>query len=85
MRICYYKKKQRAPKYTEEQLQEILIRAHRLYRLFSKGDYELLMDDEKHFLLHNESALANRGFYSSDTNTTTPYVKFKRTKKFEQK
>ncbi|CAF3429238.1 unnamed protein product [Rotaria socialis] len=82
MGIRYYKKK-RALKYTEKQLQEILIRARHFYRELLKHDYELVMDDEKYFLLHNEFVPANRDFYSSDRQTTVPDAKFKRIKKFE--
>ncbi|CAF4380175.1 unnamed protein product [Rotaria socialis] len=84
MGIRYYKKK-RAPKYTEKQLQEIPIRACHFYRELLKYDYELVVDAEKYFLLHNASVPTNRGFYSSDRHTTAPDVKFKRTKKFEPK
>ncbi|CAF3637340.1 unnamed protein product [Rotaria socialis] len=79
MGIRYYKKK-RALKYTEKQLQEILIRARHFYRELLKHDYELVMDDEKYFLLHNEFVPANRDFYSSDRQTTVPDAKFKRIK-----
>ena len=40
------------------------------------------MDDEKYFLLHNESIAANRGFYTSDPSAAQPEVKFKSTQKF---
>ncbi|CAM4799961.1 unnamed protein product [Rotaria magnacalcarata] len=46
MGIKYYKK-QRAPKYTDKQLEEIPTRARRLYRMLSNNDFELIMDDEK--------------------------------------
>ena len=41
------------------------------------------MDDEKYFLLQDQSAPTNRGFHTSDKRTTAPQVKFKRTQKFE--
>ena len=41
------------------------------------------MDDEKYFLLHNESIAANRGFYTSDPSAAPSEVKFKSTQKFE--
>ena len=41
------------------------------------------MDDEKYFLLHNESIAANRGFYTSDPSAAPLEVKFKSTQKFE--
>ena len=43
------------------------------------------MDDEKYFLLHNESIAANRDFYTSDPSAAPPEVKFKSTQKFEPK
>ena len=46
MGIRYYKK-QRAPKYTNKQLEEVPCRARRLYRMLSNNDFELIMNDEK--------------------------------------
>ena len=60
-------------------------RARRLYRMLSNNDFQLIMDDEKYFLLQVQSAPTNRGFYTSDKRTTAPQVKFKRTQKFEAK
>ena len=74
MGISYYKK-QRAQKYINQQLEEVWTRARRLYRMLSSNDFELIMDDEKYFLLQNQSAPTNRGFYTSDKRTTAPQVK----------
>jgi len=82
--IKYYKK-QRAPKYTDQQLQEVPTRARRLYRMLSNNDFELVMDDEKYFPLTDQSVSTNRGFYTSERRTTPPEVKFKRTQKYEPK
>ena len=84
MGIRYYKKPS-APKYTDKQLEEVPTRARRLYRMLSNNDFELIMDDEKYFLLQDQSALTNRGFYTSDKRTTAPQVKFKRSQKVEAK
>ena len=84
MGIRYYKK-QRAPKYTDKQLEKVPTRARRLYRMLSNNEFELIMDDEKYFLLQDQSAPTNRGLYTSDKRTTAPQVKFKRTQKFEPK
>ena len=84
MGIRYYKK-QRAPKYIDKQLEEIPTRARRLYRMLSNSDFELITDNEKYFLLQDQSTTTNRGFYKSDKRTTAPQVKFKRTQKFEPK
>ena len=75
MGIRYYKK-QRAPKYTDKQLEEVPTRAQRLYRTLSNNDFELIMDDEKYFSLQHQPAPTNRGFYKSDKRTTAPQVKF---------
>ena len=82
--VRYYKK-QRAPKYTDKQLEEVPTRAQRLYRMLSNNDFELIMDDEKYFLLQEQPTPTNRGFYTFDQRTTTPQVRFKRTQKFEPK
>ena len=84
MGIRYYRK-QRAPKYTDRQLEEVPTRARRVYRMLLNNDFELIMDDEKYFLLQDQSAPTNRDFYTSDKCTTAPQVKFKRTQKFEAK
>ena len=84
MGIRYYKN-QRAPKYTNKQVEEVPTRVRRLYRTFSNNHFELIMNDEKYFLLQDQSAPNNRGLYTSDKRTTAPQVKFKRTQKFEAK
>ena len=81
----YYHKKRRAPTYSDKQLQEIPTRARRLYRLLSKDDFQLIMNDEKYFMFHNESVPSNRGFYTSNPSTVSPEIKFRRTQKFEPK
>ena len=53
--------------------------------MLSTNDFELIMDDEKYFLLQDQSAPTNRAFYTSDKRTTAPQVKFTRTQKFEPK
>ena len=53
--------------------------------MLSNNDFELIMDDEKYFLLQDQSTPTHRGFYMSDKRTTAPQVKFKRIQKFEAK
>lgn len=77
-----YRKKKRAPRYTEKQLQEVPTRARRLYRTLLNDNFELIMDDEKYFTLSNESVSTNRGFYTSNASVTPPNVKFRRTQKY---
>ena len=43
------------------------------------------MDDEKYFLLQDQLAPTNRGFYTSDKRTTVSQIKFRRIQKFEAK
>ena len=83
MNIKYYKK-QRAPKYSDQQLQEVPTRARRLYRTLGNNDFQIIMDDEKYFLLSDQSVPTNRGYYSSEKSLTSPEVRLKRTQKFEQ-
>ena len=84
MNIKYYQK-QRAPKYTDQQLQEVPTRARRPYRTLGNNDFQIIMDDEEYFLLSGQSVPTNRGYYSSEKSLTSPEVRFKRTQKFEQK
>jgi transposase len=84
MKFNYFTK-QKAPKYIDQQLEEIPIPARRLHPLLSDNDFELIMDDEKYFQLADQSVPTNRGFYSSNKRTNSPHVKFKKTRKFEPK
>ncbi|CAF3491403.1 unnamed protein product [Rotaria socialis] len=81
----HYRKKKRAPRYTEKKIEEAPTCALRLYRTLLNNDFELIMGDEKYFTLTNESVSTNRGFYTSDPTTTPLDVKFKRTQKYPAK
>ena len=83
MNIKSYKK-QRSPKYIDQQLQKVSTRARRLYQILSNNDFQLVMDDEKYFLLVDQSVPTNRGFYTFDKAVTPPEIKYKRTKKYEE-
>ena len=85
MGITYYKK-QRAPKYTDKQLEEVPTSCPTIiWHVVEHNDFQLIMNDEKYFLLQDQSAPINRDFYMSDKRTTASQVKFKRTQKFEAK
>lgn len=71
-----YRRKKRAPKYADQQLQEIPKGAARFCRTLEKGRVELILDDEKYFSLHNDSISTNRGFYTSNPSIAPPEVKF---------
>ena len=49
------------------------------------NDFQIIIDDEKYFLLSDQSVPTNRGYYSSEKSLTSPEVRFKRTQKFEEK
>ncbi|CAF4357455.1 unnamed protein product, partial [Rotaria magnacalcarata] len=53
--------------------------------MLSNNDFEFIIDDEKYFLLQDQSVPTNRGSYTSDKRTTAPQIKFKRIQKFEPK
>ena len=43
------------------------------------------MDDEKYFLLADQSVSTSRGFNTSDKAVTPSEIKYKRTKTYEEK
>ena len=53
--------------------------------MLSNNNFQLVMDDEKCFPLAGQSVPINRGFCTSDKAVTPPEVKYKRTKKYEEK
>ena len=80
-----YRKKKKAPRYTKKQLEEVPMRAGRLYRTLMSSDVELIMDDEKFFTLINESVSTSRGFYTTGPDVLPAEVKFKQTQKYSAK
>lgn len=69
-----YRKKKPAPRYTENQVEEVPTRARRLYKILLKEDFDLVKNDEKYFSLTKDSGSTNRGFYTSDPNITPANV-----------
>ena len=53
--------------------------------MLSNNDFELIMDDEKYFLLQDQSAPTNRGFYTSDKRTTAHRSNLKEPRNLKQK
>ena len=80
-----YRKKKRAPRYTEKQIEEMPTRTRRLYLTLLNGDFDLITDDEKHFTLTKDTVPSNRGFYTPNLNITPSNVKFKRAQKYSAK
>ena len=77
----HYRKEERSPRYTAEEIEEVPVCARRLYSTLLSNDFELTMDDEKYFTLTNESMSTNRGFYTSDLDITPSDMKFKHIQK----
>ena len=80
-----YRKKKKAHSYAPKQLQEVPMRAGRLYRTLISSDVELIMDEETFFTLINESVSANRGFYTTKSDVSSAEVTFKRTQRYSAK
>ena len=60
-------------------------RARRLYRMLLNNDFQMMMNDEKYFMLIDHSVSTNRGYYTSNKAATPFDVKFKQTRKSEAK
>ena len=84
MNIKYYKK-QKVSKYTDKQLEEIPPRACRLYRMLLNNDFQMVINDEKYFMLTEHSVPTNRDYHTSNKAATPSDVKFKQTRKYEPK
>lgn len=80
-----YYKRQRAPKYTEKQLEQIPKKCRKLRRGLIDRETFIIVDDEKYFTFSGEETPGNAGFYSSDKENTPSNVKFKSKQKFEPK
>ena len=50
-----------------------------------KDDFQVVIDDEKYFMLTYQSVLTNRGYYTSNKAETPSDVKFKQSRKYEPK
>ncbi|CAF3561948.1 unnamed protein product, partial [Rotaria sp. Silwood2] len=80
-----YYKRQRAPKYTQKQLEQIPAKCRKLRREFTDQETFIIVDDEKYFTFSGEETPGNAGFYSSNKENTPDDVKFKSKQKFEPK
>jgi len=80
-----YRRRKRAPKYTEKQLAEIPSKARRLYRYDLRPNRVIILDDEKYFTFHNDSDPQNVGFWSKNHSAAPNHVKYKKIKKFPEK
>lgn len=72
-----YFKRQRAPKYTEKQVEQIPKKCRKLRREIIDSDTFIICDDEKYFTFSGVDMPGNAGFYSSDKEKTPVDVRFK--------
>lgn len=80
-----YYKRQRAPKYNPQQLEQIPSKCRKLRRKVIDHETFIIMDDEKYFSFSGDNMPGNAGFYSTDKQDTSPDVKFKSKQKFAPK
>lgn len=84
MNISHFKR-QKAPKYTEKQLEKIPKICRKLNRLYRSDQDAIVMDDEKYFTFSNSSLAGNAGFYTDDIKTTPQEVRYAAKMKYEPK
>lgn len=80
-----YFKREKAPKYTEKQLQEIPKKCRLLRRKYLSENPSIVMDDEKYFTFTNDNMPGNDGYYTANKKCVPEDVKFKCKLKFEKK
>lgn len=82
--LTYYKR-QKIPKYTEQQLQQIPKKCEKIRRQFTRKETFIIVNDEKCFTFSNNDMPQNTGFYTFDKEHASDYVKFKPKEKYEKK
>lgn len=83
-----YRKRQKAPKYSEKQPETIRTRARKLInRIYSEKieDFEIILDDEKYFEFCNNDIPKNTGIYTDNIKNCPNEVRFKPLEKFPTK
>lgn len=79
-----YRKKEKAPAYTEKQLEKVKRCSRKLAtKIFV--DKDIILDDEKYFTLSCSNVPGNDGYYTKDKSTVPPDIRFKKVKKYEAK
>ena len=80
-----YYKRQRAPKYNQQQLEHMPNKCRKLRRSSAKQGKFIVIDDEKYFTFSGGNMPGNAGFYSCNKQTSPPDVRFKCKRKFAPK
>jgi hypothetical protein len=77
-----HRKREKAPKYTDEQAKRSRILSRKLYQSLRENNPSVVMDDEKYFLF---SKTQYDGYYSADKNSCPDSVRFLGEEKFPKK
>ena len=81
---CY--KKEKVVFSSDKQKENQRLRSRRLYReLLSLGSPDVIMDDESYFCLRNDSIPCNSHYYASAKSDAPESLRWRPTKKFEEK
>jgi transposase len=80
-----YYKRDKTPRYTEEEEKKVKMVSGRLLRNHFKTGISIIIDDEKYFGFYNDEDPANAGFYTSDISTTPHDVRCKGKEKYPEK
>jgi transposase len=84
MKICY-RKREKTPKYTEEQKVKAKKRSRKLVNQLYKSKSLLILDDEKYFCFSGDHMPGNAGYYTNCKNTCPEDVRFIGEEKFPKK
>jgi transposase len=80
-----YYKRQKAPKYTQKQLQQIPKKCRKMRRQITASNTFIIVDGEKYFTFSNDDMPQNVGFYSFDKEHAPDNVKYKTKEKYPKK
>lgn len=80
-----YRKRQRAPKYTQQQLEKIPKCCRALRREHFANGKCIILDDESYFTFSHHELSGNDGFYTANIKTTPDDVKYASKSKYEPK
>lgn len=78
-------KRQKAPKYSQKQLEEIPKKCRKLRKKYLTNGTSVVMDDEKYFTFTNDNMPGNDSYYTADKDSVPDSIKYKCKLKFEKK
>ncbi len=80
-----YYKRQRTPKYTEKQIDQIPKKCRKIRRQITTKDTFVVIGDEKFFTFSNDDTSQNVGFYSFNKKYAPDNVKYRSKEKYPKK